>query len=191
MMRGAETQLLEPEVVEHASRGDDGAFDQIVLACRKRVFGAIARLISRPEDVEDVAQEVFVRLHQSLGRLRSPELFEPWMYRITLNAARDYLRRRQRTQEVRFSDLGDEQAESAMASAAARNNCDDGHQRKVREQVDSMLSLIPPDDRVLLVLKEIEGLSLEELERIYGVRPSILKGRLFRARRKTLRALSA
>ena len=82
--------LVEFELIERAREGDDAAFNQIVLAYRKRILGTIARLISRSEDVEDVGQEVFVRLYFSLDQLRSPEVFEPWLYRLTVNAAYDY-----------------------------------------------------------------------------------------------------
>ncbi|MBV9765890.1 MAG: RNA polymerase sigma factor RpoE, partial [Acidobacteriaceae bacterium] len=84
--------LVETELIEKARGGDSSAFNQLVLAYRKRILGTISRLIGRPEDVEDVAQEVFVRLYYSLDQLRTAEVFEPWLYRLTVNAAYDYLR---------------------------------------------------------------------------------------------------
>ena len=110
--------LLEADVVERAKCGDAGAFNQIVSAYRKRVFGTVARLIGRPEDVEDVAQEIFVRLYHSLGQLRSPELFEAWLNRIVANTTCDYLRRKKRSREVCLSDLGEEQTQLAFQKAA-------------------------------------------------------------------------
>ncbi len=183
--------LVSPEVIQRACGGDPEAFRELVLSCRRRVFGTIGRLIGRPEDVEDVAQEVFVRLHQSLGQLRAPELFGPWLHRITVNATTDYLRRRRRSREIRLADLGDEQAHSVLQSAATRDGGEERYRRRVREQVDNMLSRIPVKDRVLLVLKEIEGLSLKELERIYQVDSNCLKRRLFLARQRTLKAMQA
>jgi RNA polymerase sigma-70 factor (ECF subfamily) len=183
--------LLEPEVIEQARCGDAAAFRQIVLAYRDRVFHSVARLIGRPEDVEDVAQDIFVRLHQSLRQLRAPELFEAWLKRITANATYDYLRRRRRSHEVCLSDLGEEQAELAFQAAAAQNGSDDLNKTRVREQVESLLTMIPLKDRVLLVLKEVDGLSLKELEGVYGVDSCVLKRRLFRARQRTLKAFAA
>ena len=81
--------LVEQQLIEKAKQGDAPAFNQVVLAYRKRILGTISRLIGRPEDVEDVAQEVFVRLYYSLDQLRSPEVFEPWLYRLTVNASYD------------------------------------------------------------------------------------------------------
>src|SRR5438034_10575304 len=87
--------LVEFELVKRAQGGDEVAFKELVLAYRKRILGTIARLIGHPDDVEDVGQEVFLRLYFSLDQLRSPEVFEPWLYRLTVNAAYDYLRRQQ------------------------------------------------------------------------------------------------
>src|SRR5262249_62087276 len=97
--------LVDFELIERARSGDDGAFNQVVQAYRKRILGTIARLIARPDDVEDVGQEVFLRLYFSLDQLRSPEVFEPWLYRLTVNAAYDYLRKQRRRQEARMAEL--------------------------------------------------------------------------------------
>lgn len=181
--------LLEANVVDRARNGDAAAFGQIVQAYRKRVFATVARLIGRQEDVEDVAQEIFVRLYHSLSQLRSPELFEAWLSRITANAACDYLRRKRRSHEVRLSDLGEEQAEQVFRIASVRTGAEDRHRSRLREQVEALLSMIPVRDRVLLVLKEVEGMSLKELEAVYGVDSNVLKRRLFRARQRTLKAV--
>ena len=70
--------LVEFELIARAQKGDSAAFNDVVLAYRKRILGTITRLIARPEDVEDVAQEVFLRLYFSLDQLRTAEVFEPW-----------------------------------------------------------------------------------------------------------------
>ncbi len=79
--------LVDFDLIKRAQNGDAPAFNEVVLAYRKRILGTIARLIARPDDVEDVGQEVFLRLYFSLDQLRSPEVFEPWLYRLTVNAA--------------------------------------------------------------------------------------------------------
>src|SRR6202011_6292542 len=105
--------LVDFEQIQKAKAGDDAAFNQVVVAYRKRILGTIARLIARPEDVEDVAQEVFLRLYFSLDQLRSAEVFEPWLYRLTANAAYDYLRKRRRRMESRMADLSEQQVAGA------------------------------------------------------------------------------
>ncbi len=150
----------------------------------------MARLIGRPEDVEDVAQEVFLRLYYSLDQLRTPEVFEPWLYRLTVNAALDYLRKRRRRSESRMADLSEQQVVLADAEAGVRAAVEDREKSRVREMVDSLLSQVSEDDRILLSLKEVEGLSLKELEKVYHVNENALKVRLYRARQRVLKAFA-
>lgn len=183
--------LVEFEVIERARSGDDTAFNSIVSAYRKRIFGTIARLIGRPEDVEDVAQDVFLRLYYSLDQLRTPEVFEPWLYRLTVNASYDYLRRQRRRHESRISDLSEQQVVMADAAAGRVADHDERQRRNICETVDALLKSVSEQDRMLLILKEVEGLSLKELEAIYNVRENALKVRLFRARQRVLKAFES
>jgi RNA polymerase sigma-70 factor, ECF subfamily len=183
--------LVDFELIDRARSGDDGAFSQIVQAYRKRILGTIARLIGRPEDVEDVGQEVFLRLYYSLEQLRTAEVFEPWLYRLTVNAAYDYLRRQKRRQESRMSDLSEQQVMMADAAAGGKLSAEEQRRGKVREQVEALLEHVSEEDRILLTLKEVEGLSLKELEKIYRVNENALKVRLFRARQRVLKAYEA
>jgi RNA polymerase sigma-70 factor (ECF subfamily) len=179
--------LVEFELIQKAQQGDSGAFNQVVSAYRRRILGTISRLIGRPEDVEDVAQEVFIRLYFSLGQLRTPEVFEPWLYRLTVNASYDYLRKSRRRLESRMADLSEQQVMMADAVAGTRAQADDGEKRRVKDTVEELLGAVSADDRILLTLKEVEGLSLKELEKIYKVNENALKVRLFRARQRVLK----
>src|SRR5215217_431527 len=145
--------LVEFELLEKARSGDDAAFNQVVLAYRKRILGTISRLIGRPEDVEDVAQEVFLRLYFSLDQLRTAEVFEPWLYRLTVNAAYDYLRRQKRRHESRMSDLSEQQVIMADAVAGGKVTKEEQYHRTVREFVNTLLQGVSEEDRILLVLK--------------------------------------
>ena len=179
--------LVEFELLQKAQQGDAGAFNQVVTAYRRRILGTISRLIGRPEDVEDVAQEVFLRLYFSLDQLRTPEVFEPWLYRLTVNASYDYLRKSKRRPESRMSDLSEQQVLMADAVAGAKAQSEEGEKHRVRDTVNSLLAAVSEEDRILLTLKEVEGLSLKELEQIYHVSENSLKVRLFRARQRVLK----
>jgi len=181
--------LVDFDLIKRAQNGDAAAFNEVVLAYRKRILGTIARLISRPDDVEDVGQEVFLRLYFSLDQLRSPEVFEPWLYRLTVNAAYDYLRKQRRRQESRMADLSEQQVMIADAVAGSKLEHEDRRRQEVRETVDALLGAVSEEDRILLTLKEVEGLSLKELEVIYKVKENALKVRLFRARQRVLKSL--
>jgi len=180
--------LVEFELIGQAQAGNDAAFNRIVTAYRKRILGTIARLIGRPEDVEDVAQEVFLRLYFSLDQLRTPEVFEPWLYRLTVNASYDYLRRQRRRNESRMADLSEQQVMMADALAGGKQDSEAQRKGEVRELVEELLDSVSSEDRILLTLKEVEGLSLKELEKIYSVNENALKVRLFRARQRVLKA---
>jgi RNA polymerase sigma-70 factor (ECF subfamily) len=179
--------LVEFELLQQAQRGDVSAFNQVVTAYRRRILGTISRLIGRPEDVEDVAQEVFLRLYFSLDQLRTPEVFEPWLYRLTVNASYDYLRKSKRRPESRMSDLSEQQVMMADAAAGSKAQSEEGERHRVRDTVQSLLASVSEEDRILLTLKEVEGLSLKELEQIYHVNENSLKVRLFRARQRVLK----
>jgi RNA polymerase sigma-70 factor, ECF subfamily len=179
--------LVEFELLQQAQRGDASAFNQVVTAYRRRILGTISRLIGRPEDVEDVAQEVFLRLYFSLDQLRTPEVFEPWLYRLTVNASYDYLRKSKRRPESRMSDLSEQQVMMADAAAGSKAQTEESERHRVRDTVQSLLASVSEEDRILLTLKEVEGLSLKELESIYHVNENSLKVRLFRARQRVLK----
>lgn len=183
--------LVDFELIKRAQHGEDAAFNEIVLTYRKRILGTIARLIARPEDVEDVGQEVFLRLYFSLDQLRSAEVFEPWLYRLTVNAAYDYLRKQRRRMESRMSDLSEQQVMMADALAGGKDEQERQERKRIREMVDELLGAVSEADRVLLTLKEVEGLSLKELEKVYRVNENALKVRLFRARQRVLKAYAA
>jgi RNA polymerase sigma-70 factor, ECF subfamily len=182
--------LVEFELIERARNGDEAAFNQVVQAYRKRILGTIARLIGRPDDVEDVGQEVFLRLYYALEQLRTPEVFEPWLYRLTVNAAYDYLRKQKRRKESRMSDLSEQAVIMADAEAGTKVEVEETRRMKIRELVQSLLGKISEEDRILLLMKEVEGLSLKELEKVYKVSENALKVRLFRARQRVLKAFA-
>jgi RNA polymerase sigma-70 factor, ECF subfamily len=183
--------LVEQQLIENAKDGNAAAFNQVVLAYRKRILGTISRLIGRPEDVEDVAQEVFVRLYYSLDQLRSAEVFEPWLYRLTVNASYDYLRRVKRRHESRMADMTEAQVLMADSAAGGKRSEEDEQKSQVREFVNALFAQVSEEDRILLTLKEVEGLSLKELEQVYNTNENALKVRLFRARQRVLKAYQA
>src|SRR6476659_9518933 len=138
--------LVEQDLIEKARGGDSSAFNQVVLAYRRRILGTISRLIGRPEDVEDVAQEVFVRLYYSFEQLRTAEVFEPWLYRLTINACYDYLRRQRRRHESRMSDLSEQQVLVADAVAGGKVDQEEPYHRGVKEFVNTLLQGVSEED---------------------------------------------
>ena len=180
---------VEKSVIESARLGDPHAFDEIVMAYRPRVLGTVYRLLGQPRDVEDVGQEAFVRLWKSFSQLRSADLFEPWLYRVTVNAVYDHLRKRQRNHDTPMSDLNEEHLHMVDGELGRRTFDAQQQHNEVRDFVLRLFKHISAEDRILLVMKEVQGLSLNELEQVYGVDANTLKVRLFRARKRALRAI--
>ena len=183
--------LVDPETIRKAQSGDDEAFNEIIRAYRKRILGTVYRTISRGDDGEDVGQEVFVRLYDSLQQLRTPQVFEPWLYRLTINACYDYLRRKRREIDVRMADLSEQQVVAVDAALSGKKALEESEREGARELLEILLGRVSDDDRILLTLKEIEGLSLRELSEVYKVNTNALKVRLFRARKRALKAYDA
>ena len=105
-----------------------------------------------------------------------------------MNACYDYLRKKRRL-ESRMADLSDQQVMMADAAAGTRAQSDEFERRRVRDTVNGLLASVSEEDRILLTMKEVEGLSLKELEKVYGVNENALKVRLFRARQRVLKNL--
>ena len=108
-----------------------------------------------------------------------------------MNASYDYLRKQRRRHESRMADLSEQQVMMADASAGGKANDDQRHRTQVRELLDSLMGSLSEEDQILLKLKEVEGLSLKELEKVYKVKENALKVRLFRARQRVLRVFES
>jgi RNA polymerase sigma-70 factor (ECF subfamily) len=175
-------------VVARAQTGDQSALEEIVSVWRRRTLGMVTRMIGRPDDAEDVAQDVFVRLFLSLDKLREPSQFEPWMYRLIANAAIDYLRRHKRVR-IRLSDLSDEQVFTIERDLSLTDARQAEQRRNLHDFAQRLLATLSPDARALLLLKEVEGLSIKELSDVFRISEDAVKVRLFRARQRLLRSL--
>jgi RNA polymerase sigma-70 factor (ECF subfamily) len=182
---------ITPEDLQSAQAGDAAAFNRIVLAYRSRIISTIARMIGRQEDAEDVAQEVFTRLYFTLKNLREPAAFEIWLHRMTVNAAYDYLRGprgRSNRREARVAEVSETQLALMDAVAARRTQLEARGRERIRDLVHDLLGAVSEADRILLILREVEGFSLRDMEKIYRTNHNALKVRLFRARQRVLKA---
>ncbi len=167
---------MEIEVLaDAAAAGDLDAFDRLVREHQARVLNVAFRMLNDLSDAEDVCQDVFVKAFRSLPRLRDRSQFPSWLAKITANCARDVLRRRRRRDEVPLEEaavpvIEDEAPESTEA-------------RDMRQVVQRLLMGLPEKHRIVIVLRDIEGLSYEEMARALSCTVSSVKNRLHRARR--------
>jgi RNA polymerase sigma-70 factor (ECF subfamily) len=175
---------VQPELIRQAQAGDPAAFAELVAAYKRRIHGTAYRLTGSSQDVEDIGQEVMLRLVASIGQLGSVEFFETWLYRLTKNTVYDHLRKHHRKADVPMSELSDEQVSFADTNEGARLSAFKARQADAHATLKIRLDNILEEDRVLLELKEINGLSLRELRDLYQLNESALKVRLLRAHRR-------
>jgi len=175
----------ERQIVRRAQKGDKAAFELLVQRHQHRVFAVARGIIKRQEDVEDIAQQVFVKAYFSLKRFDQRAAFSTWLYKITVNECWDLLRKRKARPLVYEADLNDEQSSQFSAVERKAENGPDASERLAnRQRLDRMLDQLEPRDRAMLVLKKVEGFSVEEIAELLGLNANTVKVRLFRARRR-------
>ena len=156
---------------------------------QQRVFGLVARILHRQDDVEDIAQQVFLKVYLSLNRFDQRAAFSTWLYKIAVNECWDHLRKKKVRPLLYEADLSEEQV-SQLDGIAALGRPTDGldEQAETRDTLQRVLDILPEQDRQLLLLKEVEGFSVQELAEILGLNVNTVKVRLFRARGRIMQA---
>jgi RNA polymerase sigma-70 factor (ECF subfamily) len=174
--------------IRGAQRGDREAFGHLVERYQKRVFAQVFRLVRRREDVEDLAQEVLVKAFRAIRSYDFRSSFGTWLSRVAVNHCYDFLRRAHAQPAALSVSTGgrDDAQPTALVDSLAAPDQDPERQAVLRDLVGKLLERAPTDDRVILVLKEMEGLSVEEIGEILELRPGTVKVRLFRARKRML-----
>ena len=173
------------ELVRRAQRDDKQAFEELVKRHQNRVFAVAGGILRSREDVEDIAQQVFLKAYFSIKRFDQRAAFSTWLYKITVNECWDLLRKRKVRPLVVEAELSEEQAQQYQSSSEqADGRPDTSEQLAAREQVENLIGCLEERDRSMLVLKEVEGFSVEEIAEIMGINANTVKVRLFRARRK-------
>jgi RNA polymerase sigma-70 factor (ECF subfamily) len=173
------------ELVRRAQAEDQGAFEELVRRHQQRVAAVAGGILRQREDVEDIAQQVFVKAYFSLKRFDQRAAFSTWLYKITVNECWDLLRKRKVRPLVYESDLSEEQARQYGAPEERSAAVPDISDKLVdRQRVEQLLECLDDRDRMMLVLKEVEGFAVEEIAEILDLNANTVKVRLFRARRR-------
>jgi len=173
------------ELVRRGQDGDKEAFEELVRRHQHRVFGVAGGILHRREDVEDIAQQVFVKAYFSLKRFDQRAAFSTWLYKITVNECWDLLRKKKVRPLLYESDLSEEQAQQFSATERLDSGAQDVSDRlEAQEQVERLLQGLDERDRMMLILKEVEGFAIDEIAEILDLNANTVKVRLFRARRR-------
>ena len=173
------------ELVRRAQKEDKEAFEELVRRHQARVFAVAGGILRNKEDVEDVAQQVFLKAYFSLKRFDQRAAFSTWLYKITVNECWDLLRKRKVRPLLYEADLSEEQARQYGASEEREEQAQDVSERlEKRQELERLLDCLEERDRTMLVLKEVQGFSVEEIAEILGINGNTVKVRLFRARQR-------
>lgn len=179
------TREQELAVIRRVQRGDANAFEYLVAAYEKNVYNLALRMTGSPEDAEDMAQEAFLKAYNSLPSFRGDSKFSVWLYRIVSNVCLDFLRKKNKRGAISLSVEDDDGEDTQLDLPDTSQSPEELLEKKLtREAVRRGLDALPPDARQILLLREIEGLSYEEIGAVLGLESGTVKSRIFRARKK-------
>jgi len=179
----------EAKLVRRAQAGDEAAFREIVERYQSKVFSIIHGIIRQRNDIEDIAQQVFSKVYFSIRNFDFRSSLITWIYKITVNECFDYLRKKKVRKLVYESDLSEDEVRRVENTEPAIDRQVPVDQNLAqRDYVVKLLARVSEEERTLLMLKEIEGRSVEELAEMTGMNENTIKVKLFRARQKLVKA---
>lgn len=179
----SDQNLLDEQLVERVQRGDKNAFNLLVRKYQHKVVNLVARYVNNPGDVPDVAQEAFIKAYRALPTFRGESAFYTWLYRIAVNTAKNYLTSQGRRPPS--SDVEADEAEyygggEALQEVATPENL--ALTDEIKRTVFTAIEALPEDLRTAITLREMEGLSYEEIAEIVDCPVGTVRSRIFRAR---------
>ena len=179
---------MELDILQRARKGDSAAFEEIVRAHEKTVYNLALRTLGNREDAEDAVQETFLKAYMALSGFRGESRLSVWLYRIASNVCTDALRRRRETVSLSAEDENGErelEIEDTRFDPAAA-----AEKSALRDAVRAAMDALPDASRRVLLLREIGGLSYDEIARTLEIDVGTVKTRIFRGRKKLCVLLS-
>jgi RNA polymerase sigma-70 factor (ECF subfamily) len=186
----------DKELVERSRQGDHDAFRQIFERYRRRAYALALGVVHDRDAALDVVQDAFLRAHRALDGFEGAASVYTWLYRIVMNVAIDHLRKRGREKAVDYDDAVAHLEEESPADVAAivpqlvrGNPARELARREIREKIDEALGKLSPNHRAVLVMREVDGLSYEEMAKVMKCSKGTIMSRLFHARKNMQKLL--
>lgn len=186
----------EERLVERLKRRDEAAFNEVVRLYQGKIYRLLFRMIGDKAEAEDLAQEVFVTVFKSIDGFRGDSKLSTWLYRVASNHCKNrikYLGRRARGAKKEFDEIADREAvESATMTTSAQVHRPDemASARQTETLIQTALAELPDDQRELVVMRDIENMTYEEIQGVTGLAEGTVKSRLHRARLALQRRVS-
>ncbi len=179
----------EGTLVRRAQAGDEGAFREIVEKYQSKVFSIIHGIVRQRNDVEDIAQQVFAKVYFSIRNFDFRSSLITWIYKITVNECFDYLRKKKVRKLVYESDMSEDEVRRVENTEPVldRSTRTDSTLAR-RDYIVKLMDRVSDEEKQLLMLKEVEGYSVEELAGMLKMNENTIKVKLFRARQKLVKA---
>jgi RNA polymerase sigma-70 factor (ECF subfamily) len=177
----------DAELLRRGRSGDRDALRQLFERYHRRLLAVVIGMVRNPEDAREIVQDTFVRAFRSLDGFKGDSSFYTWLYRIALNRAIDLQRRGSRYQSAEFDEAiatGDEFAISSGGVAASEDPFDAVRNRELGRKISEAIEGLTPDHRAVILLREIEGLSYEEISEVMNCSLGTVMSRLHYARKK-------
>ena len=175
---------IDQQLVERAQRGDKSAFELLVATYQRKLARLLSRFIRDPAEVEDVAQEAFIKAYRALPSFRGESAFYTWLYRIGINTAKNYLvamgRRAPTTTEFDSEDAENFEDGDQLRDVNTPEN--ELMSKQIAQTVNDTMEALPEELRTAIVLREIDGLSYEEIATVMNCPIGTVRSRIFRAR---------
>jgi len=182
-------EATEAELIAAVLRGDAESFEPLVAKYSPRVFATARRYARRESEVEDIAQEVWVKAFQKLASFRGEAPFEHWLMRLTVRTCYDFLRSHQRKRESSFSDLSDSESDWLDRFVSQPDHRPEDAEA-ARQLVERILAQLSPPARLIITLLEIEERSVKQIAALTGWSVPLVKVRAFRARAEMKKVLA-
>lgn len=179
----------DAEWIAAVLKGDASSFEPLIQKYSPRVFASIRRYARRESEIEDIAQEVWLKTYQKLASFRGESPFEHWLMRLTVRTCYDFLRAHQRNRESSFSELSEPENDWLERFVAAPESASE-HAEAARQLVARILDDLSPPARLIITLLEIEDRSIKEIAAITGWSLPLVKVRAFRARAEMKKILA-
>jgi len=186
------TQTVDQELVKRVQKGDKRAFDLLVLKYQNKLFSIISRYIKDNAEIQDVAQEAFIKAYRAIGNFRGDSAFYTWIYRIAINTAKNHLvsrGRRPPASDVDAADAEFYEGNDLLKDVGSPEQL--AMRDELNQAVNKSIKQLPEDLRTAITLREMEGLSYEDIADVMGCPVGTVRSRIFRAREAIDKVITA